>query len=630
MPTFRDRATTDKVRNITMRKRNRPSPASPVSLHGYPRPMLQREAWQSLDGPWHFAIDANGTHRAPKNVNWTDQIVVPFAPETKLSGVEADGYFQSCWYRRSIALSAPAEDQRVIIHFGAVDWSATVWVNGQLAMRHDGGYTPFSGDITDWLIDGEEQEIIVRADDDPHEMAKPRGKQDWEPKPHSIWYQRTSGIWQSVWFEIVNASHVSHLQWTPDFTHFSIRLDATIAGARRDDLRLALSMTCDGRLLADDVYSVTAAEVHRSISLSDPGIGDARDHMTWRPGRPNLIDVKLRLIDSNGNELDRVASYTALRGVDVVADRFILNGSSTYLRLALDQGYWPDSGLTAPDDDALRRDVELALAMGFNGVRKHQKIEQPRFLYWADKLGLMVWEELPSAYTYCENSIQRLTNTWTEAIHRDVSHPCIVAWVPINESWGVPNLLASQAQRDFLQALTSLTKSIDPTRPVIGNDGWEQGQTDLITIHDYDADPQRLAARYTVDNLEYLFNHVQLANVRLLLQQHPYAGQPILLSEFGGIAFSRDTAGTWGYSRVASSDDLAARYGRLLTTIRSLPLLKGFCYTQFTDTFQEANGLLYMDRTPKFPIEEIAVATRGAMNDAERAIEAKWSESTEL
>ena len=294
--------------------------------------------------------------------------------------------------------------------------------------------------------------------------------------------------------------------------------------------------------------------------------------------------------------------------------------------MVLDQGYWPDGGLTAPDDDAYRRDVELAKSMGFNGVRKHQKIESPRFLYWADRLGLLVGEEMPSAYRFTKQTIERLPAQWTEAILRDISHPCIIAWVPFNESWGVPDLPDSPAQRHFVEAMYHLTKTLDPSRLVIGNDGWEAVATDLVTIHDYDADPDRLARRYglSCENVHALFRDERPGHKVLMLPEFSYKDQPIALTEFGGIAFHRDRAHTWGYSRVEDADDLARKYYKLLSAVRSCPLLAGFCYTQFTDTYQEANGLLYMDRTPKFPIEQIAIATRGPVTPQDFQVEATW------
>jgi hypothetical protein len=325
--------------------------------------------------------------------------------------------------------------------------------------------------------------------------------------------------------------------------------------------------------------------------------------------------------------MDSVQSYTALRSIGTQGDRFVLNGRPWTMRLVLDQGYWLESGITPPSDEALRRDIELVKAMGFNGVRKHQKIEDPRFLYWADKLGLMVWEEMPSAYRFTRDSVERLMREWTEAIDRDASHPCIVAWVPFNESWGVPDLPQMAAQRHYVQALYYLTKTLDPTRPVIGNDGWESTATDIIGIHDYDDDPEDIKARYAADEvMGRLFARERPGGRLLTLEGHPHSGQPIVLSEFGGIAFSEDHEETWGYSRSHTAEEFAREYTELLEAIRELPMFAGYCYTQFTDTYQESNGLLYADRTPKFPLEQIALATRGERTQRDLQIELEWRE----
>src|SRR5204862_8208921 len=298
--------------------------------------------------------------------------------------------------------------------------------------------------------------------------------------------------------------------------------------------------------------------------------------------------------------LDRVRSYTALRSVNVNRDRFMLNGRPYQLRMVLDQGYWPDTLLTAPDDDALRRDVELAKAMGFNGVRKHQKIEDPRYLYWADKLGLMVWEEMPSAYRFTRTAIKRTVREWSEAIERDYSHPCIVEWIPFNESWGVPELTNMQAQRHAVEALYHLTKTLDATRPVIGNDGWESVATDIIGIHDYDHEPARIAKRYHAEEvLPRLFKRERPGGRLLVLKGDAHVDVPVMLTEFGGIALVSPNTRTWGYTVCDTGEEFARQYERLLATVRHLGLLAGFCYTQFTDTYQEANGLFYADRTPK-------------------------------
>lgn len=604
--------------------------------HGYPRPQLRRDWWQSLDGAWDFAIDDEDRWRSPEAVGWSATITVPFAPETPASGIGDTGMYRAVWYRRAFDAPVLSAGERLILHFGAVDHEATVWVNGHRAAHHAGGYTPFSAGITEMLVEGS-QTIVVRAQDDPEDLEKPRGKQDWLPEAHSIWYPRTTGIWQTVWIERVPAMAIGSVRWTADVARWEIGLDVRIEGERREGLRLRVELLTPHGVIADDTYSVTDGEVSRRIALPDPGIGDARAALLWSPGRPALIEATLRLIDGDGNVLDCVESYTAMRSVGIEGDRFTLNGRPYRLRMALDQGYWPESGLTAPDDDAYRRDVELAKAMGFNGVRKHQKIESPRFLYWADRLGLLVWEEMPSAYRFSTRAVERLTREWVAAIERDRIHPCIVAWVPFNESWGVPDVASVEQQRDYVRAIYALTKTLDPTRPVIGNDGWEHIAGDIIGVHDYDHDPPRIAERYgdrdvkpqrhslhgdsskgTEDRLgergartAAVLGRERPGGRALFAGHAQYDGQPVMLTEFGGIALSKDAGATWGYSRASSGDDLAERYGRLLASVRAIGMMSGFCYTQFTDTYQETNGLLYFDRTPKFPLDDIARITRG-------------------
>jgi beta-galactosidase/beta-glucuronidase len=581
-------------------------------MHGYPRPQLYRRSWTCLNGTWDFALDAGSTWHSPSQVAWERTIEVPFAPETALSGIEERGFFRSCWYRRTFAVPRLDPGQRLVLHFGAVDYAATVWVNGLLATRHEGGYTPFWTDVTDLLVADEDQEIVVRADDDPSELAKPRGKQDWELNPHSIWYPRTSGIWQTVWTEIVPSSSIASLSWSASLSQWDIGLLARVQCGPTEALSLKVCLRIGNLTLANDSYAVISGEVKRRIALSDPGIDDSRNGLLWSPSTPSLIQAVVELVDRDGNVIDSVESYTAIREITVEADRFLLNGRPYPLRMVLDQGYWPESGMTAPDDASLRRDVELAKRMGFNGVRKHQKIEDPRYLYWADRLGLLVWEEMPSAYRFTDDSVSRLTREWTAVLRRDASHPCIIAWVPFNESWGVPNLPDNESERSYVRALYHLTHTYDPTRPVIGNDGWESVATDIIGIHDYDPVPERIAARYVTELRPRLFKHERPGGRVLFLgSEGTQLEHPIVLSEFGGIALSSDTRGTWGYSRCSSAKELARRYAALLRVVNSLELLAGFCYTQFADTYQETNGLLYADRTPKFPLDAMARATRG-------------------
>jgi beta-galactosidase/beta-glucuronidase len=578
----------------------------------------------SLNGVWDFSLDHEAVWSLPEEVEWSTSILVPFSPETPASGIGDTGFYRAVWYRRTFDRPQIEPSEHLLINFGAVDYAATVWVNGKLAGAHEGGYTPFQIDITSLLTSDPGQTIVIRAEDDPQDLAKPRGKQDWQLESHSIWYPRTTGIWQTVWLEKVCSTWIDSIRWVPNVERWEIAVDVHLQGKRRDDLRLKATLRNGDNLLADDTYTVVAGEVHRRIVLSDPGIDDYRNELLWRPSQPTLIDCQLQLWGARGELLDEVNSYTALRAIGVQGDRFVLNGRPYPLRMVLDQGYWPNSGLTPPDDDALRLDIELVKSMGFNGVRKHQKIEDPRYLYWADKLGLLVWEEMPSAYRFTKTSIERLAREWTEVLDRDSSHPCIVAWVPFNESWGVPDLPDSPAQRHYVQALYHLTKTLDPTRPVVGNDGWESVATDIIGIHDYEGEPERLVRRYGADEGARLFKRERPGGRLLVLDKDlTPTNQPIMLTEFGGIAFS-PKPGTWGYSQCETVEEFALMYAELMNAARSLPLLAGFCYTQFTDTYQEANGLLYADRTPKFPIEEIAMATRGAQSVRDRQIEWTW------
>ncbi|ATQ76864.1 glycoside hydrolase family 2 [Massilia violaceinigra] len=577
----------------------------------YPRPQLERDNWLSLNGQWQFAFDDDLQFHLPSDpIGWDMSITVPFAPEAAASGIGHTGFHRSCWYRREFDM-APGEG-RVILHFGAVDYAARVWVNGHLVVEHEGGHTPFSADISGSLMEQGPQTVVVHAIDDPHDLAKPRGKQDWLVDPHSIWYPRTTGIWQTVWVERVASTYIQKLRWTPIFDGYEIGCEIFACGEIMDDLFVEVKLWHGENLLADDHYKLIGHEANRKIALSDPGIDDSRNELLWSPERPTLLTAELTL-HHDGQVLDSVRSYTALRSVAITRDRFMLNGRPYPLRMVLDQGYWPDTLMTAPSDDALRRDVELAKAMGFNGVRKHQKIEDPRYLYWADRLGLLVWEEMPSAYRFSSKAITRIVHEWTEAIERDYSHPCVIVWVPFNESWGVPNLTSTQAHRNAVEALYHLTRTLDGTRPVIGNDGWEASATDILGIHDYDADPEKLRSRYeTTEPARTLFDQRRPAGRILTLDGFPHRGQPIVLTEFGGIAFDKSATAehTWGYSRADSEAGFIDHYRRLLEVVNTTLLFSGFCYTQFADTFQETNGLLCADRTPKVPIEQINAATR--------------------
>jgi beta-galactosidase/beta-glucuronidase len=588
---------------------------------GYPRPQLRRKYWLSLNGPWRFAYDDELRCRIPMDVaEWSHQIEVPYAPESERSGVHDTTFHRACWYERDFPLrAAPLNSdglpsERTLLHFGAVDYQARVWVNGEFVVEHEGGHTPFFADITYALRDGDMQRVTVHVMDDPFDLEKPRGKQDWRLEPHAIWYPRTTGIWQTVWVERVAHAHLATLRWTPNLERWEIALHAMTAGSISNDLRLSVTLRLGANILASDEYGVVHQEVHRRIGLSDPGVDDFRNELLWSPERPTLIEADLQL-KRNGAVVDEVSSYTALRSISTQREKILLNGRSYALRLVLDQGYWPDTLMTAPSDDALRRDVELAKTMGFNGVRKHQKIEDPRYLYWADVLGLLVWEEMPSAYRFTNRAINRMLREWTEVIARDRSHPCIIVWVPFNESWGVPDLNLVAAARDAVAALYHLTRTLDPTRLVIGNDGWESSATDIIGIHDYDSDPAHFRARYGPEvKPQELVDRRWAAGRILTLDGFPHRGQPICLTEFGGIArLEADAAltGEWGYTIAHDAAEFEKRTTSLIEVVRTTAMFSGFCYTQFADTFQESNGLLTADRNAKIPMDKIAAAVRG-------------------
>jgi beta-galactosidase/beta-glucuronidase len=581
----------------------------------HPRKIFRRERWCSLNGEWDFLFDNSQKITNPYQLKELDKkIKIPFAPETSASGIGDTGFHPRCWYKKEFELKPTGK--QIVLHFGAVDYQAQVWLNDKYIGGHEGGHTPFQFDITAHLDPSGKQTLYVRADDDPADLSKPRGKQDWQLEPHSIWYPRTTGIWQTVWLEEVSDIHIHKIRCTPHIERWEVGIDVYFNGVIETDLELRVTMSCRGQVLAKDRYSLLSQskELHRRIALADPGIEDYRNELLWSPERPTLIDMEYEVF-KDGEKIDHIYSYTAMRSVASSADRFQLNGRPYYLRLVLDQGYWPDTFMTPPSEDALKKDISLIKAMGFNGVRKHQKVEDPNFMYWADVMGLVVWGEMPSAYRFTHESVERVTKEWVELIDRDINHPCIVTWVPFNESWGVPDLAETAAHQHCVQALYHLTKTLDPSRPCIGNDGWESTATDILGIHDYDDQPNRLLKKYaSYDSIDDVVKKYRPGGRMITVEGYHHKGEPVMLTEFGGISFvepSEAIQQAWGYSAAQSSQEFRKRYEDLMNSIHRIELFAGFCYTQLTDTFQETNGLLKMDRTPKFNVNAMARATRG-------------------
>jgi beta-galactosidase/beta-glucuronidase len=597
--------------------------ASPVRASrqdgSYPRPQLVRSEWTDLGGEWDLRFDDtdDGLRErwfAPATAVAFDRtITVPFPPESPASGIGDTGFHPVVWYRRSIA-RPETDGGRTLLHFGAVDYRCSVWLGGTLLGHHEGGHTPFSFDVTD-VFDGEgEHSLVVRAEDDPLDVAQPRGKQDWELDPHVIWYHRTTGIWQPVWLETVPGLYIDHLAFTPDVTTGSVVVTVELNRRPDSDTLLDVELSFDGEPLATHRIAVHSHRVDVTVVVPRQINGQNYEELLWSDITPRLIDVRLDLVgrrpgDSTTHSTgDTVFSYFGLRSATVDRGRFMLNDRPVFLRSVLSQGYWPQSHLAAPNADALRAEVQLIKDLGFNAARVHQKIEDPRFLYWADRLGLLLWEEMPSAYEFSNTAARRVVAEWSDVIRRDSSHPSIVTWVPLNESWGVQHIAHDATVREYARSLFHLTKSLDPTRPVVSNDGWEHLDSDIWSIHDYEASGDVVAARYADRaSVAALFDGVGPAGRRLRLSDEPDRGQPVMLTEFGGIKFAADSEydNAWGYSTASSSDDFAARLGALLDAVRASEVLAGYCYTQLTDTGQETNGLVTADRTPKLPVEQL-------------------------
>jgi beta-galactosidase/beta-glucuronidase len=585
-----------------------------------------RRAWSNLDGTWAFRHDDED---AGLGAGWSSgfpesrDIVVPFPPESVASGVDEPGFHPVVWYARTITRAdvhnagLSPDAPRLILHFGAVDYRASVWIDGAFVGEHEGGHTPFSFDVTPLVAVGDEHTLVVRAEDDPLDLTQPRGKQDWHEEPHAIWYRRTTGVWQTVWLEAVPETSIRSLRWVP-LDHARVELGVRFRGAAAAGSRVRVSLRWEdgGEDLATVESTLPAATegIDLVVPVSRQSNGQAEDEVQWTPETPRLIDATVALVSPSGEEIDLVASYLGLRTVGVDRGSFLLNDRPYDVRSVLNQGYWPDSHIAAPSYDAHRREVELIKELGFNAARLHQKIEDPRFLYWADRLGLLVWGEAPGAYAFSPTAIRRLMREWMDAVERDVSHPSIVTWVPVNESWGVQHIATERAQQAYARSLADVTRALDPSRPVISNDGWEHVASDIVSVHDYEGDGHALAATYADgDARGRLLAGMGPAGRRILVEGAEDTGQPIMLTEFGGVDYQpgRRREDGWGYTAAADGDDWIARITALYDGIRASSFLAGSCYTQLTDTMQETNGLLTADRRPKVPIELIRRAITG-------------------
>lgn len=596
----------------------------------YPRPQIKREKWMNLNGQWQFSFDDDFVGLKE---NWQKpgyeldmKIEVPFAPESKMSGIGDPARHEHVWYKRKFTVPSDWNEE-VVLHIGAADYITKVFINGNMLTEHVGGNVPISVNITNALVgdwqNGEEQEIAVYCYDPSYDESIPRGKQTWTDESHGIWYTRTTGIWQTVWLEPVSEYHVDRLKLTPDIDKGVIEIDLDVAGTTtkvpdrrfQDKLSYNIKISFEDELIADQRVLITEFSNNKQVidvfglkAFNGLSHGFRR---CWSPENPKLYDLEITLF-KNDVEVDKINSYFGMRKVSIENGQLYLNNRPYYPKLILDQGYWPDSLMTAPSDQAFIDDINFTKAFGFNGARKHQKIEDPRFLYWADKIGFLVTGEMASSSVYTDQGAFNYEREWMEAVVRDYNHPSIIAWVPFNESWGVPNIKDNKYQQAHTLSVYHLIKSIDQTRPVVNNDGWVLTETDICAIHCYshgnpdredEKDKVEFFKRYTKEKDLLLSTYA--ADLPIFADGFEYKGQPIMLTEVGGIAYQNDESDSWGYTQANDEDAFLRQFEHVIGNILESPVVSGLCYTQLTDVEQETNGLLTYDRKPKVDPEKI-------------------------
>jgi len=558
----------------------------------HPRPDAFRENWMTLNGEWQFEIDGPGDGEKRGLVSGKDlasRIAVPFCPESKLSGIGHYDLMTNVWYRRKFELPAAMQRQRVRLHFGGVDYHSWVWVNGTLVGSHVGGNVAFAFDITGALRPGA-NEIVVRAFDETASGRQPTGKQTHSVSEGCV-YTRTTGIWQPVWLEAVGDSFVEGFSIVPDPDRGRVLIDASIDGAQTN-LILTVEAFAEGKSVGKDSCPADWRNNQLVINL--------KQRRLWQIGSPFLYDLKFTLT-SGKRTVDQVASYFGLRKVSIKGRAILINDQPVFQRLILDQGFYPDGIWTAPSDEALKRDIELSMAAGYNGARLHQKVFEPRFLYWADKLGYLVWGEFPNwGFNYASTNYAHVINEWTEILRRDRNHPAIIGWCPFNETPDIAGEIQNLIYHE--------TKAIDPTRPVLETSGWSHTVRDpeVRDSHDYNQDPASFKRRW----MEFFSGKAELP----MPSRYGAAstgrdlGVPFMVSEFGGIGWA--TEGGWGYGAGPENlEEFYTRYEGLVSALLDNPDMFGFCYTQLTDVEQEHNGLYYYDRRPKFDLKRLHAAT---------------------
>ena len=558
----------------------------------YPRPHFRRDEWLSLNGIWEFEFDDNhngdlrGIHNG--NVKLEKEINVPFTYQYAESGIGDKSFHDTLWYRKSFVYDKEGKD--VILGFNASDYITTVWVNGHYATTHQGGFAPFTVDVSRFVKVGEN--VIVVKCYDPLDPTIPRGKQSWLNDPFSCWYVPNSGIWQSVWIDYVGKDSIEDFSITPNIDTNSFSGEIKMRNSLAD--MVEIKVYYDNKLIKRQMFSTDGKYTRYSVNMMEVNFVDEVTY--WAPEHPNLFYVDICAYCENVL-LDTVHTRFGMRKISVQDGRVLLNNKPLYQRLILDQGYWKNSGLTPPSIEDIKRDVALTKEMGFNGARKHQKFEDPYYYYFADELGLLTWCEMPSSYNFNCDEMAYITKEWQEIVDVAKKFSSVITYVPINESWGVRKAQVDSAQQSFAKSLYHLTKAVDPSRLVSTNDGWENiSESDYLAIHDYSSLGKELKGKYNEETYNDAFQTFR----RVLANGNDYKGQPVLLSEFGGIMFEKDQGdGNWGYNSAAKNDDeFFARLKELIDGIYEADF-QGFCYTQLTDVQQEVNGLLDDEHNPK-------------------------------
>jgi len=579
----------------------------------HPTPQFRRRSWLNLNGIWQYEADRgdSGLERGLLKRRLTGKITVPFCPESELSGVATTDHLNAVWYRRQVTIPGSWKGRRILLHFQAVDYDATIWLNGREVARHRGGYTPFSADLTGHVVAGKRATIVVRARDD-HRSAKPQGKQATTVENRGCHYTRSTGIWQTVWMESVpRRASLQRPRITPDVGGARFLVEQPILGSERTGLKIRAS-------LRDREGRVAVATVRADRDFSPVLILEipANKKRLWSPEDPFLYDLVLELTDRGGEVIDRVSSYAGLRSIVIRGKAVLINDKPVFQRLVLDQGYYPTGIYTAPTDRDLRQDIQLARHAGFNGARLHEKIFEERYLYHADRAGFLVWGEFPDWFgpekggwpdqpsKYCQPT---LVGQWLEVLARDYNHPSIIGWCAFNETHArIADRITTHD--DALRASFLAAKAMDLTRPVLDTSGYSHRlpESDIYDAHDYAQDPSIFADHHSglEANHPYQSDHPGIESI-------PSRGQPFFVSEFGGAWWNPDDPDGWGYGeRPGDLEEFHERFASLCRTLLENRNVFGYCYTQLTDVFQEQNGIVLFDRKPKFDLKRLRDAQK--------------------